>query len=567
MTISSFAVSPTTTADPASAADTTAAGNPFLQVAATFGSSDGTDTAQNVTISLAPGLLANPSAVTPCTTANFTANNCPASSQIAQGTVTGFAPQFGATLALPTYLYLVTPPSGALAEYGLIVNFFDYPIETLSGPVNIRQTPNFGVDIPITGLPQTVEGTQIVVKGLNLTINATMNAQPFTRNPTSCSGPATTVMSLTSWEVPATPVNSSSSFTPTNCSALAYTPKINGTAAMDSAGDIATTITITQTYAEADNQSINMIMPLSLSPRLSALAAACTSANVSSCPSIGTATVTTPLLATPISANVVLSQLTAGTLPTIDIVIPPPFNITLIATPILTGASVQALVTNIPDIPISGLVLSLPGGANSLFRAGTHFCTQAQSFGGNFTAWSGATANPTTAATITGCPAVSPAARASVPSTASLPAPGLAGAQGASSNTAGKAAAGLVTLTDVAGSAAKMTFAAGAAKAAGGLKSVTLSLPKGLSVRTAQLASHLKVMLDGHLVKCTASFKDGKLTITFSRKGNVAIVSLSSPALTVSKSSAAKQKQMTVVLTVRSTNGHVSTYHLVTSAR
>ena len=38
-----------------------------------------------------------------------------------------------------------------------------------------------------------------------------------------------------------------------------------------------------------------------------------------------------------------------------------------------------------PDIPITTLALNLPGGANSLFLAGVHLCTQAQSFGGTFT--------------------------------------------------------------------------------------------------------------------------------------------------------------------------------------
>jgi hypothetical protein len=277
--------------------------------------------------------------------------------------------------------------------------------------------------------------------------------------------------------------------------------------------------------------------------------------------------VTTPLLATPITANVVLSQLTAGTLPTIDVVIPPPFDITLIATPILTGASVQALVASIPDIPISGLRLSLPGGANSLFRAGTHFCSVAQSFGGAFTAWSGATANPTGPATVTGCPAASPAAQASVPSTAAMPAAGLPAGERSAASSAGKPATGLVTLSDLAGTDAKLTFAAGASKAAGGLKAVTLTLPKGLGVHPAQLERHLKVTLDGHAVESSAAFKNRKLTITFARAGNVAVVSLSSPALTVAKGSVGKHKQLTLVLAVRSADGRLSTYRLAASAR
>ncbi len=74
------------------------------------------------------------------------------------------------------------------------------------------------------------------------------------------------------------------------------------------------------------------------------------------------------------------------------------------------------------------------------------------------------------------------------------------------------------------------------------------------------------MVLDGRVVKSAASFTNGKLTVTFARAGNVAVVSLSSPALTVAKGAASKHK-LILVLTVRSANGHISTYHLVTSAR
>ena len=83
-----------------------------------------------------------------------------------------------------------------------------------------------------------------------------------------------------------------------------------------------------------------------------------------------------------------------GSIPTLAILIPAPLNLQLNATPILTGSAVQALVVGIPDIPLSSLTLSLPGGPNSLFRAGVHLCSSPQTVSGNFTAWSGATANP-----------------------------------------------------------------------------------------------------------------------------------------------------------------------------
>src|ERR1700736_512580 len=100
--VSSFTLNPSTL----QAGGTTTQPGPDLTIDAHFNTQDG-DSVKDATISLAPGLVANPSVVPVCTTAQFQAEDCPASSRIGQGVVTGTAPSFWTTLTLPADLYLV----------------------------------------------------------------------------------------------------------------------------------------------------------------------------------------------------------------------------------------------------------------------------------------------------------------------------------------------------------------------------------------------------------------------------------------------------------------------------
>jgi hypothetical protein len=401
--VTSFSLSPSTT----QAGGTTSQPGPDLTLDAQF-SHQGGDTVKDAKISLAPGILANPSVVPLCSAAQFQADNCPDASRIGHGVVTGTAPSFWTTLNLPADLYLVQPQGSEAARVGLVVTFFDYPVVSQTAPVAIRSTPDVGLDIPLTSIPHQFDGVDVTVDSLHLTIFGSVGGRTFTRNATSCASLANT-LTVDSWGAPSTQITKQSPYQATGCSSLPYTPTIAGTVTKDSADDgLAFDARITQTYAEADTHSVLLTLPHSMSPRLSLLASACTASDLTTCPSIGSATVTTPLLSNPITAKIVLVAHT-GSIPTLAVLVPQPFGIEIDATPILSGDSVQALVVGIPDVPISNLTLDLAGGSSSLFRAGVHLCSTAQQVSGNFTAWSGATATPSAAATVIGCPANSPA--------------------------------------------------------------------------------------------------------------------------------------------------------------
>src|ERR1700744_4336792 len=95
LSVSALSVTPSTT----QAGGATGQPGPDITIAAQFSTSNG-DSPKDLTIGLAPGLLANPTAVPLCSPANFNAGLCPASSRIGSGYVTGTAPGFGLTLSL-----------------------------------------------------------------------------------------------------------------------------------------------------------------------------------------------------------------------------------------------------------------------------------------------------------------------------------------------------------------------------------------------------------------------------------------------------------------------------------
>jgi len=106
--VSSFTLTPSTSE---------AGSAPDITVNAQFAPTSGDDP-KSVTISLAPGLLANPTVPTTCSQSQLAANQCPTTSQIGTGTVT--ASELGLPLTANAKLYMVTPNAGEAGRVGMI---------------------------------------------------------------------------------------------------------------------------------------------------------------------------------------------------------------------------------------------------------------------------------------------------------------------------------------------------------------------------------------------------------------------------------------------------------------
>ena len=405
--INSFSVTPSTTQ---------AGASPNLGVVANFGS-QGSDTVNDMRLSFAPGLLANPTVPNTCSTLAFSLDLCPPGSWIGTGYVTGTIPALlGFTAPFGANVYLVTPASNSdVARIGLIINVLGVPIQSALAPVSVRTTPgDVGLNFDFSGLPNREAGLPLVLDGLNLTIFGKVNGQTFTRNPTSCST-ATSRLYALSYGDPSSVQSATSGFTPTGCGTVADAPKLSASAALDS-GDagVAYTVKVDAAPTDAATHSLTLTTPQSLSPSLLAAAAACTLPAISACPPVGTASATTPFLGSPLKGNVVLVG-HPGALPTLAILFSSPVPLELDGTVTLGGTPLTLTTTldNLPDIPLTNLTVTFNGGPGSLFLAlPSALCSPPQTTSATFNGANGATVSQSVATSITGCPTVALAAPA-----------------------------------------------------------------------------------------------------------------------------------------------------------
>ena len=110
----------------------------------------------------------------------------------------------------------------------------------------------------------------------------------------------------------------------------------------------------------------------------------------------------------------------------------------------------------------------------------------------------------------------------------------------------------------------KLTFTVNQGSNAPALKSVAISLPKGVSFdRSRKTLGHgIRLRNDGHRVRFTAVFKKGLLTITFKSTQSSVSVQLTRPTITVSRSEAQKirhRKIRRLRFGIRMTDAHRAT--------
>jgi hypothetical protein len=393
--IASFSLTPSTTQ---------AGAHPDLVQDIRFGAI-GSDDPRDVKVSLAAGLVANPTAAATCTETALQADACPAASQVGSGTVTASLLNL-INVDVPARLYLVAPRAGEAGRIGMIADSLAGKA-VVQGTVALRTTPDTGLDISFVDLPRQINGTDVAISAIRLTFNGSVNGSAFTRNPTSCA-PATTSVSVTSYDDPATTQTATSSFTPTGCATLAYAPKLAASAALDADWrGIALRTTITQGLDEAATRASVLTLPWWWTPRLSRFNTACSNADPATCPqtaTVGSATVDSPLSATPLSGRVVLVSRAGQSLPGIAIVFPAPFALRIDGTTALAGGGLQTTIDKLPDLPVSKLVVDFAGGPDSLIAPNPKQCYWPSDATATFAGHNGATATSTARIAVSGCP-------------------------------------------------------------------------------------------------------------------------------------------------------------------
>ncbi|MDQ2894844.1 MAG: hypothetical protein M3Y09_04265 [Actinomycetota bacterium] len=442
----------------------------------------GSDSPKDLTVALPPGLLANASINGgACLTSTTAGAPC----QVGSGTVTAspivLGIPTGLPISLPVSFYLVAPPNPADLAGLLAVAFPGTPLATnLGSPADVIVRPSgdpagVGLTERFSNLPNTFSGLSIGVTELKSTFTGL-------RLPATCPTPVASVaVTADSYSDPAGKTASPAPLTVTGCSALPFAPQFSVSATRDIADSGAQVVTdIRQKANEAPSRTVSLTLPPTvLAPNAAAVISdglLCTDPGFAGCKVIGTASSTSPLYPTPLAGQDYLTgSLTA---PAITIRFPAPFALTL-GGPV-TLATGTTTFTNLPDIPLTDLKVTLAGGSAAAFAA---TCNPAVG-----TATSALTtqngdrsAGVSAPFTVANCP---PGSNGS-----GGPGPG-SGGPGSGGGTPGggaKAKAGQPTLsagriTGLGHRRPELRFTATAGRGAPRLSVLTLGLPPGLSV-------------------------------------------------------------------------------------
>jgi hypothetical protein len=524
----------TTTASTAYADPLQAASDPNLTAALTFGyGTSTTDSVKNIAVTLPPGLLAAPAAVSAsCSSSQLAAFACPPGSQI--GTATGHAKIDGTAVQfdLQGALYLMPPAASSdVAELGVVIDAPKptalAPVASAFGPVRLLTTTPSKPQLvmSVDNLPASVQltsgapATNFQMRDMSVTIDGVGTAKtPFTRLPSLCQA-ATASVSIDTQSGTADGAGTAA-ITPDGCPNLTYAPKLTATATKDTSDSGVTILTeITQAANEATSSKVSLLIPSNVTPNLSgALSSLCSSATFAGCTAVGAATATSPLISQMLPGAVYLTPSpTQGALaPALTIVFPAPFGLELTGSIGVTTNSVS--FSNVPDVPLTSLAVVLNGGSAGLFQTTCSPVTSTAT--ASFTDQNGDKTVPGSSVfTVSGCPAT-------------------------------KVVPGVPTLSSVKLSNLKrgkpslsLTVAAGA-NGAPGLSAVSIGLPHGLKFEHAGLKQGVKVSGGS---TSSVSLKGGKLVIALKSPVSSLDVRVRASALKESKSlkrQARKRKKM-----------------------
>ncbi len=496
----------------------------------------GTDSPDHMTLNLPPGLLANASVNggSCLTTADLDDTAC----QVGSGVVTADA--FG-TVPIPTSVTfdLVPPPSpGDLA--GLAVNSNGTQIGA-TADIRVRPSgdPNgVGVTIQFV-LPNSLDGVPISIHEISSTFDGL-------RYPTTCPSAAQTFsVSADSYSDP-TVKSVSAPLSVTGCSGLSYSPTFAVTATRDSSDRGVSVVTnVTQSASEAPSRSVALALPYAqLQPSIAGVQRLCLNLASGTCTPVGSVTAASPLYPKPLTGQAYLTgSLTSLTL---TLVFPAPFPLTLVGS--VNLVSNVTTFTGLPDIPLTSLRVALNGGPSALFGtlckapSGTATATLTDQDGDK-------TVKAPADFTIAGCPA-------------------------SGSSTSGATQVGAPHASGLASGHPSLSFRVTVAKRAAKLHSLSVVLPKGLSIiahRAGQKVTIKGVKLKGGAIK-SLGLSRGHLVITLKRPVSSVTVTLTGRALAETaklRAQAGQHKLKRLPLTViaenakgRRTTIHVRVTHL-----
>ena len=358
---------------------------------------------KDIRVDLPPGLVSNPQATPKCTDDQFP--SCPPATQL--GTEQIYT---AGGLPLPVAnVYNMVPKPGQVSLFA-----FDTLLGRTDIVGGIRDHSDYGLFFTISDTPQSANLTQSVLTffGRPAAQNGGGGAPTsFITLPTSCSGPQTTKLTVTSWAAETATATATTPTGATGCDALPFAPAIAATThAANRGGPAGLTVKLSQAAGEANVKSVSVTLPAALGVRLETLKNACPEATFqadpATCPPasrVGSTSATTPLLAAPLTGDVYLEAHAAGKLPTLQAILHGPGLQVALTGSIDLSHGVTSTFDGIPDLPISEFVLSLDGGAGSPLAVTADMCAAPLTLSSSITAQSGKVQSGQAPVAVAGC--------------------------------------------------------------------------------------------------------------------------------------------------------------------
>ncbi len=391
-------------------------------------------------VKMPAGFNASLAAVTPCATASALAGTCTAASLIGSGSVT--ASTFSGPQTGTGNIYLTDGPTAA--DAGGVAVKFTFPFGDF-----IAQAGAYIVDngkhqfLDIRSFPTNVNGTDITIT--NLTLNLT-GANNFLTNPSSCASGEAFTSSGTSFSGVTAPAFNVP-YAATGCGTVVFNPTVNQTfdTPLNASGFSHDTADVNLPAGNGTIQNLNVIEPPVFGPNTDAFGIAadmCSGAaadftvpfNPASCPlqsKVGTMTLTTPLLTTPLVGTIYLINKTP--LPWFGVKFDQPgisvrltgFTDLIKVNPACNEATepsgfcqkqISVTFQGVPDVPVTHVKFALdsaprprvgktalPGELLTIADPGAESCLPSSTATTTVQSWSGASKTLTQAITVNGC--------------------------------------------------------------------------------------------------------------------------------------------------------------------
>ncbi len=386
---------------------------------------DGQQYLSSVTTTLPAGLLGAIPSVPLCAEAQANAGTCAAASEIGSASASaGAGPE---PYGFAGKVYLTGPYNGAPYGLSIVVPANAGPFEL--GDVIARASIGVGLytgrAVVTAVLPRIVQGVPLRLRNIEVAVNR----PNFLFNPTSCEALATE--SQLSGFVPGSSALAgqglSSPFQVGECNKLAFTPKLTAAvgARVSRVDGASLEVKVTQAagtqpvgLGQANIREVLASLPKKLAARITTLRKACPAATFEAGPppggcgkeaDVGSATVTTPVLSSPLTGPAYLVSHGGEAYPDLDVILSGDNGVEVVLvghTHISSAGILSSSFESLPDVPISSFALSIPKALNSVLtdnRNGS-LCGSNLVMPTTIVAQSGAKITQSTKIAVTNCP-------------------------------------------------------------------------------------------------------------------------------------------------------------------